>query len=408
MFSVQGWIDLIRPCALELGLTRASWSKVIGEMMSTKRDYYEVLGVERGAGPDEIKRSYRKLAMKYHPDRNKDNPDAEVKFKEAAEAYEVLSDANKRQRYDQFGHAGVSGAGVHDFSHMGVEDIFSMFGDLFGGGRGGGRGSRRGADLQTTVEITLDEVASGAERTLTFQRNDTCDECTGSGAAPGSKMQSCSTCGGYGQVEQASGFGSIFGRVITTCPSCRGRGQIITTPCRSCRGSGRAVKERVLTVQIPAGIHDGQAIRVRGEGESGSDGAARGDLHCYVSVQEHEFFDRQNDELVCRVPITFTQAALGATIEVPTLIGKADVKIPKGTQSGQLFRLSGQGLPNLRSGRTGDEIVQVYVEIPRKLTKKQEELLNDYAETEGHAAGSETRSFFDKLIDYLSSKDATN
>lgn len=179
--------------------------------MSTKRDYYEVLGVDKNAAPDDIKRSYRKLAMKFHPDRNKGDAEAETKFKEAAEAYEVLSDDSKRQRYDQFGHAGVSGAGVHDFSHMGVEDIFSMFGDLFGGGRGGGRGGRRGADLQTTVQITLDEVANGAERTLTFERNDVCDECDGSGAAPGSQLQSCSTCGGYGQVEQASGFGSLFG-----------------------------------------------------------------------------------------------------------------------------------------------------------------------------------------------------
>lgn len=375
--------------------------------MSTKRDYYEVLGVDKNAAPDDIKRSYRKLAMKFHPDRNKGDAEAETKFKEAAEAYEVLSDDSKRQRYDQFGHAGVSGAGVHDFSHMGVEDIFSMFGDLFGGGRGGGRGGRRGADLQTTVQITLDEVANGAERTLTFERNDVCDECDGSGAAPGSQLQSCSTCGGYGQVEQASGFGSLFGRVITTCPSCRGRGKIIKTPCNTCRGAGRAPKERVLTVQIPAGIHDSQAVRVRGEGEAGANGATRGDLHCYVSVKEHEFFDRDGDDIVCRVPITFTQATLGANIEVPTLTGKAEVKIPKGTQSGQLFRLARQGLPNLRSKRTGDEIVQVYVEIPRKLSKKQEDLLREYAETEGNTAGSETKNFFEKLIDYLSNKDET-
>ncbi len=378
-------------------------------MMSTKRDYYEVLAVDKSAASDEIKRSYRKLAMKFHPDRNKDNPDAEVRFKEAAEAYEVLSDASKRQRYDQFGHAGVSGSGVHDFSHMGVEDIFSMFGDLFGG-RGGGRGrsSRRGADLQTTVQMTLDEVSNGTERTLTFERNDVCDECAGSGAKPGSQLQSCSTCAGYGQVEQAGGLGAIFGRVITTCPSCRGRGKIISTPCGTCRGAGRAPGERVLTVQVPAGIHDGQAVRIRGEGEAGANGSSRGDLHCYVSVREHEFFERDGDDIVCRVPITFTQAALGATIEVPTLTGKADVKIPKGTQSGQLFRLSRQGLPNLRSRRTGDEIVQVYVEIPRRLSKKQQELLRDYSETEGNAVGAETKNFVEKLIDYISNKDTTN
>jgi molecular chaperone DnaJ len=373
-------------------------------MMATqKRDYYEVLGVATSAGPDEIKRAFRKLAMKYHPDRNQGDAAAEIRFKEASEAYEVLSDSAKRQRYDQFGHAGVTGAGVHDFSHMNVEDIFSMFGfgDLFGGGRR----RARGADLQTTVEISLNEVATGAKRAITFQRSDLCDTCGGSGAAPGTKTRTCSTCGGYGQVEQASGLGALFGRVITTCPSCRGRGQTIVTPCSTCRGSGRTARERTVEINIPPGILDGQAVRIRGEGELGEDGRMRGDLHCYVTVKPHPFLEREGKNLLCRMPITFTQAALGATIEAPTLNGKADVKIPRGTNSGRVFRLAGQGLPDLRSGRRGDLFVQTNVEIPTKLSKKQEELLREYAKTEGSTIAPESKRFFDRLIKYFAGED---
>ena len=365
-----------------------------------KRDFYEVLGVARNASPDEFKKAYRRLAHKFHPDRNQQDPDAEAKFKEAAEAYEVLSDPQKRQRYDQFGHAGLSGTGIHDYTHMDVDDIFSMFTDIFGGG---GRRRRRGADLQTEVELTLAEVAAGAERTIEFTRRDYCDQCGGTGAAPGSERQTCGTCGGYGQVEQSSGFGGLFGRVITACPHCSGRGSTITTPCDHCRGTGRAAKERVVTVQIPAGIHNGQAVRVRGEGEPGEEGTSRGDLHCYVRVAPHPFLKRHNHDLVCAMPITFTQASLGAKAEVPTLNGKADLKIPAGTQHGQIFRLRGLGLPDLRTGRRGDELVQVMVEIPKKLNKKQEGLLREFAETEDKSVLPESKGFFDKFMDYISS-----
>lgn len=364
----------------------------------TKRDYYAVLGLSRDASPEEIKKSYRRRAHKFHPDRNKE-PDAEDKFKEAAEAYEVLSDPAKRQRYDQLGHAGLSGAGVHDFSHMGFDDIFSMFNDIFGGGGGGRRRGRRGADLQTEVELTLAEVLTGTKRSIPFSRQDLCDTCGGSGAAPGSQRRACGKCGGYGQVQQEGGF--LFGRVITTCPTCHGHGSVVATPCRTCRGSGRMMKERVVTVQIPAGIHDGQAVRVRGEGEPGEDGTQRGDLHCYVRIKPHTFLERQNNDTICRMPISFTQAALGAKVEAPTLTGKAELKIPRGTQHGQLFRLSGLGLPDLRSGRRGDELVQVMIETPRKLNKEQEKLLRQFAATEDKTVLPESKRFFDRLMDYI-------
>jgi len=363
-----------------------------------KQDYYDVLGVARDATPDTIKKAYRRLAHKYHPDRNSD-PAAEVRFKEAAEAYEVLADSVKRQRYDQYGHAGVGG--VHDYSHMPVDDIFSMFTDIFGGGFGGGRARGRGADLQTQVEVSLLDVLNGTERAIEFARQDLCDSCGGSGAARGSRRQTCSTCGGYGQVEQTGGLGALFGRVITACPNCHGRGSLVVTPCGDCGGSGRVLKERLVTAQIPAGIQDGQAIRVRGEGEPGADGTARGDLHCYVRVAPHPFLKRHNNDLVCELPISFTQAALGATVEVPTLEGKAELRIPSGTQHGQVFRLTGLGLPDIRSRRRGHELVQVLVEIPRKLDKKQESLLRDFAQTEDKSVMPESRGFFDRLMDYI-------
>jgi molecular chaperone DnaJ len=367
---------------------------------TAKRDYYEVLGIGRDATPEQIKKAYRRCAHKHHPDRNTD-AGAEAKFKEAAEAYEVLSDPAKRRRYDQFGHAGLGGAGVHDFSHMGVEEIFSMFDDIFGGGFARRRAAG-GADLQVEVTISLAEVATGAERPLQFQRRDFCDECGGSGAGPNSRRQPCSTCGGYGQVEQTGGLGGFFGRVITTCPACRGRGSTIINPCGACRGSGRAVKERVVTVKVPAGIHDGQAVRLRGEGEPGEDGMHRGDLHCYVRVSPHPFFERQGNDLICRMPISFTQAALGAKVEVPTLAGKAELKIGAGTQHGQVFRLAGQGLPDLRGGRKGDELVQILVEIPRRLNKEQEALLREFAKSEDKSVLPESKGFFERFMEYLS------
>ena len=369
-------------------------------MPSGKRDYYEILGVRREAPVEEIKKAYRRHAHKHHPDRNPDDPEAEGRFKEAAEAYEVLSEPSKRRRYDQFGHDGLSAAGIRDYSHMDVGDIFSMFGDIFGMGVGGGRRGR-GADVQTEVGISLAEAASGAQRSIEYARQDFCETCSGSGVTPGSKRQNCGTCGGYGQVERSTGLGSIFGRVITTCPTCQGRGSTVTDPCRSCRGSGRTRKDRVVTVQIPAGIHDGQAVRIRGEGEPASDGNHRGDLHCYIHVAPHPFLERHDNDLLCRMPISFTQAGLGAMVEVPTLEGKAELKIPRGTQHGQLFRLRGLGMPDMRTGRKGDELIQVMIEIPQKLNKEQEQLLRNFAETEDKSVLPESKSFLDRLMDYL-------
>lgn len=371
-------------------------------MATNKQDYYDVLGLSREALPEEIKKAYRRHAHKHHPDRNPDNPDSEKVFKLGAEAYEVLSSPDKRRLYDEYGHAGLSGAGLHDFSHMGFDDIFSQFADIFAGGGGRGRGRNHGSDLQTQVEISLNEAANGVERTLDFERLDLCDTCGGTGAAAGSTKQTCGTCGGYGQVEQTTGFGALFGRVVTACPSCRGRGQIIVKPCTGCRGTGRAPKRRVVNVKIPAGIHEGQAVRVAGEGEPSSNGGHRGDLHAYVRVREHPFLERHKNDLLCRVPISFTQAALGAVVEVPTLTGKAEVRVPAGTQHGQFFRLSGQGMPDLRTGRRGDELVQVMIEIPKKLGKEQEKLLRDFAATEDRSVLPESKGFFDKLVDYLS------
>lgn len=373
-------------------------------MPKNKRDYYDVLGIAREASPDEIKRAFRQAALKHHPDRNQNNPDAEAKFKEASEAYEVLSDVEKRQRYDRFGHAGLSGAGMHDFSHMGVQDIFSMFDDIFGGGVFGGRGRRGagGVDLQTQVELSLAEVADGTTRTIDYERNDNCTTCGGSGAAPGSNRRTCPTCGGYGQVEQSGGLGAIFGRVITACPSCKGSGSLIVTPCNGCRGTGRMKKACKVQVKIPPGIEDGQGVRIPNEGEPGPDGAVRGNLYVYVRVAPHPFLERDGADLICRMPISFTQAALGAKVEVPTITGKIELAIPRGTQHGQVLRVSGQGLPSVRTQRPGNLLVQVLVEIPKKLSKKQEEILREFAETEDKAVLPESRSFLERLKDYIS------
>lgn len=369
-------------------------------MATQKRDYYEVLGVSRDASPEEIKKAYRQAALKHHPDRNREDPDAEAKFKEAAQAYEILSDPEKRQRYDRYGHEGLSGAAMHDFSHMGAQDIFSMFEDILGGGVFGGRRGG-GIDLQTEVELTLAEVAKGAERTVQFERSDYCDRCSGSGAEPGSQRRTCSQCGGYGQVEQQTGFGALFGRMITTCPACRGRGTIVTTPCKTCHGRGRAAKHRVLNIKIPPGIDDGQAVRVPGEGEPGDDGSRRGDFHCVVRIKPHPFFERHGADLVCRVPVSFTQAALGTKLEVPTLDGKEEITLERGTQYGSLLRLHGKGLPSLRGRRRGDLVVQIVIEIPRKLDRRQAELLREFAASEDKTVLPESKGFFEKLAAFF-------
>jgi molecular chaperone DnaJ len=376
--------------------------------VAEQRDYYEVLGVARTASPADIKRAYRQAALKYHPDRNRE-PDAEVQFKAAAEAYEVLSDPEKRQRYDRYGHAGLGGTTMHDFSGMGIDDIFSIFGDLFGdafgGMRGRGRGRvERGIDIQTLLEIDLNDVATGVEKTLHFERADFCERCGGQGSEPGSAPQTCRTCGGYGQVERQTSMGFFVTRSVTDCPACRGRGTVVDKPCKACHGSGRAPKERVLNVKVPAGIHDGQSIRIRGEGEPAPGGAVRGDLTCVVHVRPHEFFHRDGNHLICRLPISFTQAALGTQVDVPTLNGTAPLRIPAGTQHGTIFQLDGKGLPSLRGGRLGDEIVQVTVEIPKKLTREQEELLRQFAASEDTNVLPESKGFFERVKEYLTGR----
>jgi molecular chaperone DnaJ len=369
--------------------------------VASKADYYEVLGLGREASAEEVKRAYRQAALKFHPDRNK-APEAEQRFKDASEAYEVLSDAEKRARYDRYGHAGMNGAGLHDFSHMQAEDIFSVFSDLFGEAFGGRRAqSDRGVDIQAVVEVDLREVAAGGRKTLRFERMDLCEHCTGQGSEPGTQPERCRTCGGYGQVERQSGAGFFVSRVITDCPTCRGRGQIIRTPCGACRGSGRSPRQRAVDIDIPAGIHDGQSLRIRGEGEPGAKGTVRGDLRCVIRVRPHPLFVRQDRHLVCALPISFTQASLGAEIDVPTLDGTTRLRLKAGTQSGDLYKLAGKGLPDLHNGRRGDEVIQVQVEIPKKLTKKQEELLRQFAETEDVSVLPQSSGFFDKVKEYL-------
>jgi molecular chaperone DnaJ len=368
-----------------------------------KRDYYEVLGVDKKASADDIKRAYRRMAMKYHPDKNPDDKEAEARFKECAEAYEVLSDANKRHRYDQFGHEGLRGAGMHDFSRMNVEDIFSMFGfdDFFGGIFGGGRGRRsarragpaRGYDLETAVELTLNDIAKGAEKTIEFTRQDSCGECNGSGSAKGSSPGKCPTCKGSGQVARGGGFFQM----VSTCGQCGGSGQIITNPCKTCKGTGRVPKKRTVNIKIPAGVHEGQGIRVASEGEPGRNGGPRGDLYCYVRVKPHEFLQRDGNDLIAVVPISFTQAALGTTIDVPSINGTKGLKIPPGSQYGSVFRIKGQGLPDMRTHRTGDQLVQVTIETPTRLNKQQQELLREFAKTENKRVSPKSVGFFEKL-----------
>jgi molecular chaperone DnaJ len=375
--------------------------------VAQKRDYYEVLGVSREASPDEIKRAYRQAAMKYHPDRASE-ADAADKFKEAAEAYEILSDPEKRTRYDRFGHGGLSGVAGHDFSRMRPDDIFSIFGDIlgdmFGMPFGGGRRGSPGVDLQTEVSLTLADVAAGAERPIEFTREDFCERCAGKGAEPGSKTNACGTCGGYGQVERTTGMGFFSTRIVTACPQCRGRGTTFAKACKQCKGSGRAPKHRVVTVKIPPGIHDGQAIRLRGEGEPGEDGSSRGDLHCYVRVEPHPFLQRHGNDLLCDLPISFTQAALGAKIDVPTLAGKVDVTIPPGVQHGELLRMAGIGLPDVRTSRRGDQIIRVLIEIPRKLNARQEDLLRQFADTEDKTVLPQSKGFLEKLKEFFDLK----
>ena len=378
--------------------------------MTAIRDYYDVLGITRNASDDEIKRAYRRSAMKYHPDRNPDDAEAERNFKSCAEAYEVLSDSQKRQIYDQYGHDGLRGRGhaSHDFNTMNVEDIFSMFNDILGGGGFGSRSQtrqRRGYDLETDVEISLMEVLTGTERDVEFDRLDVCKTCQGSGGKPGTTPQTCTTCQGQGKVAQA-GLGGMF-RMVSSCPACGGRGSVVTEKCDDCRGRGRTSVHRKLLVKIPAGVHHGQAVRVAGEGEppsaenAPSGSGIPGDLHVIVRVTDDARYERDGDHLIHVLPVAFTQLALGTTISVDTIDQSHDLVIPSGTQTNDIFRIEGAGLPDLRTGRRGDLVVIVRLAVPKKLSEEQRSMLEEYAKTEHVPVSEGETSFWEKLKDVV-------
>lgn len=363
----------------------------------SKRDYYEILSVSKTATDGEIKTSYRKLAVQYHPDKNPNNPEAEEKFKEAAEAYSVLSDPQKRAAYDRFGHQGVgagAGAGFDGAGFGNIEDIFDLFGfgDMFGGARGGRRSSaQRGSDLRYDLEISLKEAADGKSETLRIPRLEKCEECEGQGAEKGTAPENCITCQGSGQVRYQQGFFSV----MRTCANCAGKGKIIKNPCKNCRGAGRVEKEKTLEIKIPAGVETGSRLRVNGEGEGGAGGGQSGDLFVVIHVKEHELFERQGANLYASELISFAQAALGADIKVSTLDGEEDLKIPAGTQTGTVFRLKGHGMPILGGRGKGDLFIAATVVTPKNLTKEQRKVLEQLAEIEDTEFKDE--SFMDKV-----------
>jgi molecular chaperone DnaJ len=370
----------------------------------TKRDYYEVLGVARAASEDEIKKAYRKLALQYHPDRNPGNKEAEERFKEAAEAYEVLRDPEKRGLYDRFGHDGLRNTGFQGFTSF--DEIFSSFSSIFEdffdfGPRTRRRrtGPIRGDDLRYDLRVEFMEAAKGGTRKVEVEKEESCTDCGGMGHPEGSPPVPCDACGGAGQVRRTQGFFSI----ATTCGRCRGRGTVLSEVCKGCRGSGRVVKERTLTIKIPAGVDQGSQLRLVGEGGPGLNGGPPGDLYVVLHVGQHEFFERDGDRLVCQVPISFPQAALGAEIDIPTLDGPEKLKIPRGTQTGDVLRMRGHGMPNVRTGRKGDLEVQVFVRTPTSLTPEQEALLRELGEIQGGGAvgaGKEPTPF-SKVKDYI-------
>lgn len=351
----------------------------------SKRDYYEVLGVEKGATPEEIKKAYRRLAMKFHPDRNPDDAESQGRFTEAKEAYEVLNDSKKRAAYDQFGHAGVDGAGgmgngMGGMGGAGFGDIFGdVFGDIFGGGgrRRGQGGMYRGADLRYELQLSLEEAVRGHSANITFASLKECGTCHGDGASPGTEKKSCTTCGGMGQVRRQQGFFSVQ----QTCPACRGQGVVIETPCSECQGQGRVEKSRTLAVKVPAGVDTGDRIRLSGEGEAGQAGGPPGDLYVEIRVRPHAVFERDGPDLSCKVPLSFPSAALGGEVKVPTLSGEVSLKVPAGTQSGRIFRLRGKGVKQVRGDGPGDLYCRVELETPTELTARQKELLREFAAT---------------------------
>ena len=374
--------------------------------MATKIDYYEILEVERTATKDEISTAYRKQAMKYHPDRNPGDDQAVEKFKMAAEAFEVLNNDDKRRLYDQYGHAGLERGGGSPHFHD-VGDIFDAFGDIFGGGIFGdlfggrrSRGPQRGSDIRCNVEIDLFEAAHGVNRTIEFTRHEVCQTCNGSGCKPGTEPETCRYCGGMGRISQSTGIFSIQ----TPCPQCRGQGSIIQTPCETCRGAGLVGKRVKREVRIPHGVDTGTRLRLQGEGERSPTGGPSGDCYIFITVKEHPIFHREGEHLIIQVPIGYAQAALGAEIEVPTLEGPHKLKIPAGTQNGAIIKLRNLGMPIPHRSLRGDLIVQVYIEVPKKLSPEHERILRELAEVEHETVSPERKSFFEKIKDYFSSK----
>jgi len=383
-----------------------------------KDDYYELLGVQKGATAEEMKKAYRKKAVQYHPDKNPGNKEAEEMFKKVSHAYEVLTDPEKRAAYDRYGPAAFEGGGggvprgpggMGGAGGGGFHDPFDIFREVFGQqgrggggggggifeemfGGGGGDGGRDGADLRYDLEITLEEAARGVEKEISFRKNMTCERCDGSGAEPGSKKVTCPTCRGAGQVRRSGGIITF----TQTCPTCGGAGSKVEKPCTACRGEGRTAKSTKLNVRIPPGVDTGSRLRSSGNGEAGLAGGQPGDLYIVLTVKEHELFERQGEDLFCEIPIKFTLAALGGTIEVPTLSGKASLKIPPATQSGTTFRLRGNGMPSLRGGAQGDQLVRVQVEVPTSLTSEQKKILEEFARVSGDAANPTSKSFFEK------------
>lgn len=359
-----------------------------------KRCYYEVLGVTREASDSEIKASYRKLAMQYHPDRNPGNREAEDRFKEAAEAYEVLRDPEKRRIYNQYGHQGLEGTGFSGFG--GFEDIFSSFGDIFedffgfSSGRRSRRQANRGADLRYDMKLEFMEAAFGVDKEISVEKLDNCQRCSGSGCEPGTSPDTCSQCRGTGQISRSQGFFTVR----TTCPQCRGAGQVITTPCTECRGGGRVRVSKRVSVKIPGGVDNGSRLRLSGEGESGTMGGPPGDLYVFIHVKPHDFFERDEVNVICTITISFVQAALGDTVTVPTLEGEEELEIPKGTQPGDILKFRGQGIPSLRTQKRGDQIIVLNVRTPTNLNKKQESLLKEFARLESGKLKNKFKNMF--------------
>ncbi|WP_188150915.1 molecular chaperone DnaJ [Teredinibacter waterburyi] len=371
----------------------------------SKRDYYEILGVSKDVSGPELKKAYRKVAMKHHPDRNEGNKESEEKFKEASEAYEVLSDAQKRNAYDQYGHAGVEGAGGMGGGGQGFGNFSDIFGDVFGdifGGAGGGGGRRggpaRGSDLRYTLDLNLEDAVKGTTVKIKVPTLVSCKPCKGSGAKPGSSPTTCNTCGGHGQVRMQQGFFSVQ----QTCPTCRGKGQSISDPCTSCRGQGRIEETKTLSVKVPPGVDTGDRIRLAGEGEAGADGGPAGDLYVQVSVKDHAIFQRDGNNLYCEVPISIFDACIGGEIEVPTLDGRVKLKVPAETQTGKLFRLRGKGVVPVRGGSSGDLLCRVILETPVNLSRKQKELLEELKSSfKGDTNSPKQHSWFDGMKNFF-------